>query len=592
MALTDPLSRRLDLLLLETFGYTNLTPLGLLYVAAYAQSRGYTAGVQVLQSQVVNGPAGAFSRPFLHTLLERHRPRVVGLSVYAESQAAVARCCRRIRDYSDAKILLGGPQATADPFGVMERTGADAVILGDGEAKTVEVMQAWDQGRAPADLTSILFLHEGQILHDGLSPAAADLESLPFPDYSLLLNPDAGVRTMVTGRGCPFRCSFCFEGGSARHRIRRLEAVLDELRGLLTGGNVNMFVFLDDTFTLNKRRLREICRVLREHYQGPWFCEGRVEVLHRDPEIIEILGRAGLTRIQLGLESGSQKVLDAYRKNCTPEQIRSVFRRCAEVGISSVIGNFIVGGAMEDNETFRETLTMARDLIDLCPGTVELLSCFLYPYKGTAVEQRPWEFDLEFVPDIDYFNSISRIVPFNRTRRLSRGEISQLRMGLDAYIRAQMLSWVDGLPAAMIEKHFLLARDHHISSEWYNTFVQCPALAMYARYLIDFSRRAWSEIRGRADWMDWCPVRMGNDNGRVKGDGLVVGVRHRQEIRLAGLNRWLFQLSVGKLSLAEMLPILRAKPELEALDGQALLRALRRSNEQLAEDLVLVYGEL
>ena len=122
---------------------------------------------------------------------------------------------------------------------------------------------------------------------------------------------------------------------------------------------------------------------------------------------------------------------------------------------------------------------MARDLIDLCPGTVELISCFLYPYKGTAIEQRPQDFELEFLPDLDLYNAVSRIVPFNRTKSLSRGEISQFRMTLDVFIQNHKLSKVDDMPAAMIEKHFLLARDHHIASEWYQTFVNCPGLGRF-----------------------------------------------------------------------------------------------------------------
>ena len=230
--------------------------------------------------------------------------------------AGVTRFCRRIREYSDAKILVGGPQATADPFEVMTRTGADALVMGDGEAKTVEMLQAWEKGIVPKDLRGMLFRHHGEILSAQGEPAPVmPLDDLPFPDYALLLNRDSGVRTMVTGRGCPFRCTFCFEGRSEKYRMRQLDQVIQELRQLLTATPVKMFAFLDDTFTLNKKRLKTICGVLKEHYQGPWFCEGRIEVLYRDPEIIDILADAGLTRIQLGLESGSQKVLDAYRKN-------------------------------------------------------------------------------------------------------------------------------------------------------------------------------------------------------------------------------------------------------------------------------------
>jgi radical SAM superfamily enzyme YgiQ (UPF0313 family) len=586
-------SEPLDLLLLDTFGYTNLPPLGMLYVATYAQSMGYKAKALVLQSQIVDGTPGSFSRPYLQRLLREHRPQAVGIPVYAESEAGAARVCRRIREYSDAKILVGGPQATANPSAVMARTGADALVMGDGESRTVAILEAWKTNGVPADLRGMLFRRNGEILHDGDGPGPAmPLDALPSPDYSLVLNRDTGVRTLVTGRGCPFRCTFCFEGRSEKYRMRRLDLVLRELHHLLTASPVKMLAILDDTFTLNRERVRSICGLIKKHYGGPWFCEGRIEVLYRNPDIIDLLAEAGLTRIQLGLESGNQRVLDAYGKHTTPDQIRWVFQRCAEAGIASVIGNFIVGGAFEDNDTFNDTMHMARDLIDLCPGSVELLTCFLYPYKGTAIEQRPEEFDLEFLPDLHFYNAISRIVPFNRTKCLSRGEISQFRMTLDAFIRQHKLSKVDELPAEVIEKHFLLCRDHRISSEWYQTLVRCPGLAVYARYLIEFHKRTWSEVKTRPDWLEHCPVRMGNESPRLEGDDLVLRVRHRKEVRLNGLDRRLFELSAGKLSLADMVPILRDQPAWRHLDAQTLIQALSCSNELLARDFLLVYGSI
>jgi hypothetical protein len=517
----------------------------------------------------------------------------VGIPVYAESEASVERFCRCLREYSNAKILLGGPQATADPLGVMAKTGADALVMGDGEAKTLKVLEAWKNGGVPADLRGVLFRQDTNILQNGNGPGPPlNLDDLPFPDYSLLLNRDAGVRTMVTGRGCPFRCTFCFEGRSEKYRLRHLDQVLQELRQIFSGAQVNMFVFLDDTFTLSKKRVKAICKTLKELYQGPWFCEGRIEVLYRDPEIIDILADAGLTRMQLGLESGSQKVLDAYRKNSTPDQIRWVFRRCAEAGITSVIGNFIVGGVFEDEHTFQDTLVLARDLLDLCPGVVELLTCFLYPYKGTAIEQRPQDFDLEFLPDLELYNTVSRIVCFNRTRSLSRGEISQFRMTLDAFIQQHMLAKVDELPAAMLEKHFLLARDHHISSEWYQTFTKCQPLAFFARHLLEFGKRTWNEVKNRPEWLKVVPVRMGQEKMHLKGEALVVQARLNKEVALTGLTRRLFELSAGKLSLEEMLPLLHSEPAGRPLGAQGLRQALWDSNDRLAQDLLLIYGEI
>lgn len=145
------------------------------------------------------------------------------------------------------------------------------------------------------------------------------------------------------------------------------------------------------------------------------------------------------------------------------------------------------------------------------------------------------------------------------------------------------------MPAAMIEKHFLLARDHHIASEWFQTFVKCPGLAVFARYLVEFNKLTWNEIKARPYWQEFCPVRMGNENLCQEGEELVLQVLQGKEVRLSGLDRRLFELSAGKLSLAEMLPLLAEETKVES---ESLVQALYDSNERLAQDLLLIYGEL
>lgn len=578
---------KLDLLLLDVSGYGYLPPLGLLYIATCARAAGFAARVQVLQ-----GIRGGFSRAYLRSLLERFRPAVVGLPVTAESLGVVEKYCRWLREDSAARLLVGGPEASAASRRVFDATGADALIVGDGEERTVALLRAWRDDEVPADLRGILLRRGDQILHDPRPPAPAELESLPFPDFSLMLNRDSGVRTLVTGRGCPFRCTFCFEGRSESVRLRPVDDVLLELDQLLVTTPARTFAFLDDTFTLEVERTRAICAFLRERFSGPWFCEGRIGVLHRHPEIIAMLAEAGLTRLQLGLESGSQRVLDAYRKDTSVAQIREVFRLCHDAGITSVIGNFIVGGAFESDQSFRETLQLARDLVDQGPGSAELLTCYIYPYTGTAIQEAPQEFGLEFLPDLPLYNAASRVACVNRTASLSRGEISQYKTLLQLTIHERMLAQIDALEPARIERHLRFARDNSIYSEWYQIFLQCRPLALYARLQRELSALSWSEIAERDDWLDYCPIRVSNDNLHSDNGELRVQARREKEVRLAGMARHLFELSAGKLSLEEMLPYLRQRADWGRHGTRELLAEVRRSCELLGRDFLLLYRDL
>ena len=168
----------LDLLLLDVSGYSYLPPLGLLYIATYAEARGFKAGLLGLSGQNLTGRKGAFTREYLIYLLQIHQPKVIGLPVYAESEHDVARICRRIRQYSSARILVGGPQATAEPLHVMALTGADALVTGDGEERTVRVLEAWRSASVPSEMGGILFRHHHEILSGGLPGPQADLEQL------------------------------------------------------------------------------------------------------------------------------------------------------------------------------------------------------------------------------------------------------------------------------------------------------------------------------------------------------------------------------------------------------------------------------
>ncbi len=469
-------------------------------------------------------------------------------------------------------------------------TGADAVVVGDGELKAARLLRAWQAGTPPVEPAGLGYRTNGTV-HQDLDPSLGmDLDALPPPDFDALINAPYTTLSMLTGRGCPYRCTFCFEGRTTRFRYRNLELVLDELKHTLAR-EPRVFAFIDDTFTLNRRRVRAICDVMREHFHGPWFCEGRIEVLAKNPEIITMLADAGLQRMQLGLESGSRVVLDAYRKGSTPEQILEVFHRCHQAGITSVIGNFIVGGAMEDDGTFADTLQIAETLIRENPGSAELLTCFLYPYKGTAIEDHPEDFALDYLENLPMYNAAGRVACINRTRALTRGEISQFREALNTVILGAMLTEIDTLPPEKILIHMVNARDYGIQSEWYHAFLQCKPLALYARFQNQYHGFAWGEIAGKENWLEYCPVRIGYNHLRVEGPVLSVVTRREKRVELTGLTRRLYELSSGKLSLEEMLPYLREETGPGAGEAELLLK-IQQSSEQMARDFLCIYTEI
>lgn len=577
---------KLDLLLLDVSGYGHMPPLGLMYIASYINARGINAKVHILQ-----GEYSGYSKKYLTDIVDKFRPTAIGLPVTAESVESVRRYCLWLREISNAKIIIGGPEATANPDKIYEYTGADALVIGDGEVKVLNLLRAWKKGGIPEDKRG-LFIKVNDILIKNYDRSLlVDIDSLPFPQEECLISKKYSTYSLLTGRGCPFECTFCYEGNSRTFHLRNTESVIDELNQILEK-KPKILAFIDDTFTLDKNKVSIVCDVIKKKYRGPWFCEGRVGVLYHKPEIIDILADAGLTRIQLGLESGSEKVLKAYKKDTTPEQISSVFSHCHNAGITSVIGNFIVGGAYESNETFNDTIEIAKKLISNNPGSAELLTCYLYPYKGTEVERYPEKYGLHYIENLERYNAASRIACINTTDELSRGEISQFRETLKGVIHHEMQKVIDELPANTILRHMVNARDFNILSEWYNAFLYSKPLALYARLQSQYNALSWLEIKYLDNWADYCPVRVGYNIISVNDDNITILTRKNRYTVLSGMVLKIFELSSGKISIKEMIPYLRVDNKKEMLEERELLHDIRVANDIIADNFLCVFREI
>ena len=148
-------------------------------------------------------------------------------------------------------------------------------------------------------------------------------------------------------------------------RFRSVANVLAEIDDYLAKNkSENLYIlFTDDTLTLQPKRVKELCDGLVKRQKKrsfKWFCEGHVHTLYNHPEMIADLGRAGCTRIQLGIEAGTAPVQKAYGKNTTPEEILSVVRQCRDAGIKQIYGNIILAGANFSKEIYDHEKNLPR----------------------------------------------------------------------------------------------------------------------------------------------------------------------------------------------------------------------------------------
>lgn len=269
------------------------------------------------------------------------------------------------------RIVVGGTFATAYGKRGLEDAnsgGIDYLVVGDGEEAIVELCEVVAGHRETASIQGLIWRNDGQVVVNQPRPFKENLDENPFPDYDLLdinqYSPAIGSYkclpsvNMMTVRGCAGTCSFCHAANSLR--MRSVENVLEEIRWLQSRYGVRHLLFFDETFTMDRDRVIEVCRRLEEEKIRIWWtCNARVDTI--DPELVQIMKKAGCWRLQFGVESGVQKQLDTIEKGVTPEDARRAIVMAKRGGMK-VFASFMFGIPGETYEEGLETIRYARTL--------------------------------------------------------------------------------------------------------------------------------------------------------------------------------------------------------------------------------------
>jgi len=483
-------------------------PLGLLYLATSAKQSGYRVKVYAPASS-------AFRR--IRDRVRAARPRVVGFYCDHDNVTSVCQVSKLLKEEAPQLVLIvGGPQAAVAGDEVMNAGQFDALVRGEGELAFVELLELFvrDSG-AVERILGVTYWEGNELLHTPDRPPNPHLDDLPYPDRSLSEShaKPRGDERIISGRGCPYRCAFCAEGSnrSSTYRYRSPQSVLEEVDYLLEQRQLRYLLFMDDTFIAKPSRATEIARGLKERRTAGadfrWFCEARVDILCRHPEMLEIMKDAGLARMQIGIESGNQDILDAYGKGISLEQVRAAVRLAVEADIPSIVGNFIIGGAHETADSIARTIDFAQELIELAPGRIDLSTTYLTPYPGTAISQRPDEYGMRII-DPECLTGEDDSYCFVETEGLSKWEIIDAHERFDVVRKGSMLRALmhDEVPDNVISEHFLLFDRYDIMTLWMRMYLPIDHIFNYFGSLLgeDYSRQG--DIPPE-DLPNWYPVR-------------------------------------------------------------------------------------
>jgi len=379
----------------EERGYN--PPLGLLYMAGYLlQHSNYE--VEVLDTQVENLKYSA-----LEKRIRKISPDVVGITVMTFTLIDVMKTVEVIKKVNnEIVVVLGGPHATIYPLETINLPGVDFIVLGEGEETFFDLLKNFRDKQGLRNTPGIVFKSDGEIINTGQKPYIQNLDALPFParyltpyqKYNSVIAKRSPVTTMMTSRGCPNRCTFCYRHHMGKiFRARSAGNVVDEMEECTKMG-INEFLVYDDTFNISRQRVIEICdEIVRRNLKIGWDIRARVDTI--DKKILEKLKEANCERIHYGVESGSQEILNILKKDITQGQVKETFKMTKDMGIST-LAYFMLGCPGEKEIHIKETIKMMKELDpDFVHVTIftpfPKTPIYLEGLKNGLIEQDYWQ---------------------------------------------------------------------------------------------------------------------------------------------------------------------------------------------------------
>ena len=363
----------------------------------------------------------------LRARLAELKPDVVGTTAITPAIYMAEEVLRIAQDVAPQAVrVLGGIHATFMYRQVLsEAPWIDVIVRGEGEEIVVNLMQAIEQGRWPADrrkIHGLAFTEGTEIVATQAASTVKNLDGIK-PDWSILewdkyiyvpLNRRVAIPNMA--RGCPFTCSFCSQWKFWRdYRVRDPIKVVDEIEDLVENHGVGFFILADEEPTINRRKFVEFCeelirRDLPDRVQ--WGINTRVTDIMRDRELLALYRKAGLVHVSLGTEAAAQLKLDQFNKETTVAENKEAIRLLREADIF-VEAQFIVGLDNETPETLEETYQMAWD------WQPDLANWAMYtPWPFTPLFQ-----ELRDQVEVFDYSKYNFVTPIMKPAAMTRGEL-------------------------------------------------------------------------------------------------------------------------------------------------------------------------
>lgn len=365
-------------------------PLGLLYIAAVARDNGH-------EVSIIDAHARNLKLSEIKKMIEKTRPEVIGISTLTCNGAMVYQLGKWIKkQFPGILVVLGNIHASVFAKQYLAEGCCDVVVHGEGEHVLCEILKHRENNLPLSDILDISFIgKKGAIKKTGPGRVVEDITTLPLPardlvdehnyhltnlsNQSFLPEEGRSSKTMVSSRGCVFRCKFCAVHRGKKPRYNEPGNVVDELELLQNKHGASYVYLMDPLFNGRPDRVIAICdEIQKRGLTIKWGTDVNANFI--TPEMVRAMNSANCFELSVGIESGVQRLLDTVNKKLTPEKVRRKIRVIRENSDIRIEGLFILGLPGETVQDSLETIRFACSLkLDMAQFSI------LCPYPGSPI---------------------------------------------------------------------------------------------------------------------------------------------------------------------------------------------------------------
>jgi len=303
----------------------------------------------------------------IRSVIEQFKPDVVGITSFSVKYPSAQRVAAIVKDYDPTvPVIMGGQHTTIMTDEVLSNPHVDFAARGEGEQTFVEFLHALENGREWETVDGLSHKSNGKVVHNRPRALMQDIDEIPYPSreslYDLKNYSPTSLAKLFASRGCPFSCTYCGTQNiwTKKFRNHSPQRIVDEIKLVKKEYGATYFTFFDDVFGISKKNTMALTDAMIDaHLNIKWDCLTRANLV--SDELLINMKNAGCTKIDMGVESGSAKILKDTKKGVTKDEIRKGARLIRKHGIM-LYTFFMVGLPTETEEDVLETRRFLKEM--------------------------------------------------------------------------------------------------------------------------------------------------------------------------------------------------------------------------------------